>query len=618
MKRWKSLQMLFDLDRVYRGWAPPPDLKVSEWAAEFRRLSPEGSAEVGRWRNERTPYVVEIMDCVNDPTIERIVLKTSAQIGKTEFANNVVGYYAHQDPCSMLMVQPTESMAKSWVGERANPMFRDCPCFEGMLTEDNLMHKAFPGGFLAVGYAKSAASLASRPIRVLLLDEVDRYDLKVKDEGDPVNQAITRTKTFHNKKIIAVSTPKLKGSSRIDALYSETDQRIYLVLCPKCGDHSPLKWEDIKFDPGSPKDSAVWVCPKCTKEIEHRHKREMLRAGRWEAQQPFNGFAGFHINELYSPWVTWGEVAASYLSAKRTDETLQTWHNLSMGESYEPKTERVDSSTLSGLKEGYTSRLLPKGVLWLVAGVDTQADRFEVDVWGYGLGEELWHIETEIILGDPKNKSTQDSLDKYLLNKWPVDGYGDLELGAAFVDSGGNRTKSVYDYVRGKAGRKIFAIKGASSEDPFDRNVEVLKQGYSKKYRCSLVIVHVSKLKYQIYSQFKKAISVCNNDSLDSGGAGYVHFSSASDSEFFQSLSSEKLSRKTVNGRHRYFWEKEYERNERLDNVVYARAAFMQFKPDLKKIEQMREERVNKVVNSPEKKKKTATRSKRKNWATSF
>jgi len=398
---------------IRRAWVPPPDLTVSEWAAEKRILSPESSAETGRWRNERTPYAVGPMDAVTDSQVERITIKSAAQMLKTEFENNVAGYFIDQDPCPILMVQPTEGMGRSWVTERFDPMIRDCPCFSGKMIEDNKLHKTFVGGFLAVGWAKSAASLSSRPIRVLLLDEVDRYDLNIKSEGDPVNQAIKRTTTFHNRKIIAVSTPKLKGSSRIDALYAESDQRIYMVPCPNCNNFHFLKFDHLSFDSRAPLETTVWNCPSCAHPIDHLKKQGMVRDGEWLAQSDFVNHAGFHINELYSPWKTWGEVAADYLEAKKSEETYQTFVNLSLGESFEIKAEKVEPGTLESLKESYDHESIPEGVRWISAGVDTQVDRFEVDIWGFGLGEESWHIEKYVILGDPKREEVKVELDNF-------------------------------------------------------------------------------------------------------------------------------------------------------------------------------------------------------------
>lgn len=571
--------------RVFKTWKPPPTLTVSKWADEFRILS-SSSAEPGKWKNSRSPYMVEIMDALSDKRTTQIVMKTSAQIGKTELINNCIGYYMSQDPCSMLMVQPTQGMAESWVKERLNPMLDDCPIFKDLLTENNLTHKSFIGGFLAIGYAKSPSTLSSRPIRIVFFDEVDRYDLNINKEGDPINQGLSRTKTFTiDKKSILVSTPKIKGSSRIDILYNDTDQRIYKVPCPCCNDFHFLKFDDIKFNPTDPLD-AVWVCPSCANKVDHKHKKQMLTDGKWSSQQPFSGKAGFHINELYSPWVTWGEVAKSYLDAKKSEEIMQTWVNLSMGMSYEPKSQKIDRNTLASLKQDYDKNDLPSGILWISAGVDTQNDRFEVDIWGFGMGNESWHILTDIILGDPQDPSTRDNLDAFLFKKFKVNNRGELPISSAFIDSGGGRTKAVYDFVRGKSRRKIYAIKGASSSNPYDNEIEIYKQGWSKKYKTSLINLHVSKLKLQFYQALKKSLADEVSSQGENKGTNAVHFSKNCNTDFFKGIASEKLSRKTIAGKHLYFWEKTEDRNERLDCAIYARAALTYFKPDFKKLDQ--------------------------------
>lgn len=610
---------------IRKAWAPPPELSLSQWAAEKRYLSPESSAETGKWRNERTPYAVGVMDAVTDPRVERLTAMTAAQMLKTELLNNIVGYYIDQDPCPMLLVQPVENMGRSWVSERLNPMLRDSPCFAGKILEDNKLHKAFAGGFLAVGWAKSAPSLSGRPVRIVLFDEVDRYDLNVKKEGDPVRLGEKRAVTFHNRKIIDVSTPKLLGSSRIHALYGESDQRLYLLPCPNCNDFHFLRREHFTFDSRCPLETTHWNCPSCAQAIEHIKKRAMLADGVWKAQREFKNHAGFHINEFFSPWRTWGEIFDDFIEARKSEETLQTWVNLSEGLPFEPKAEKVEADTLEGLKEQYNSELLPKGVLWISAGIDTQVDRFEVDTWGFGIGEESWHVEKYVILGDPKNPETQDELDDYLTTHFTREDGHELPIKAAFIDSGGNRTSNVYDFCRGKAGRRIFPIKGASSSNPFDNTVEVVKQGRSKKYRCSLVIVHSAKIKKQLYDAFKATLAAAKDQEEESeiSGAGLVHFGRECDTEFFSQITAEKLIRKRVGNRTVYQWrhdptEGDYERNESLDTAVYARAALIQFKPDLQKMSEKDREKQGKKKESAQKTKKKRQRSKRSSWATSY
>ena len=193
-------------------WKSPPTLTVSEWADEHRRLSPESSAEPGRWRTSRAEYQREIMDTVADATIETIVIMSSAQVGKTEIINNIVGYYIDQDPSPMMVLQPTVEMAKTWSHDRLAPMVRDTPCLKELIADNKsrassntLFHKSFPGGHITMTGANSPTGLASRPIRVVCCDEVSRYPQSAGAEGDPVNLIRKRTTTFHNRKIILTS-----------------------------------------------------------------------------------------------------------------------------------------------------------------------------------------------------------------------------------------------------------------------------------------------------------------------------------------------------------------------------------------------------------------------------
>jgi len=220
---------------------PPPKLSVSAWADRYRQLSSESSSEAGRWSTSRAEYQRGMMDAVSDPEIENVVLMTGAQIGKTELINNVVGFHIHQDPAPMLVVQPTLEMAQTWSKDRLSPAIRDTPALSDKIKNprsrdsgNTTLHKVFPGGHVTACGANSPSSLASRPCRVILCDEVDRYPLSAGSEGDPVGLAKRRANTFWNRKIILVSTPTEKGASRIEQAYEESDKRKYYVPCPDC------------------------------------------------------------------------------------------------------------------------------------------------------------------------------------------------------------------------------------------------------------------------------------------------------------------------------------------------------------------------------------------------
>ena len=194
---------------VISTFAPPPDLTISEWSDEFRVLSPEDSAEPGQWFTSRAEYQRGIMDAVNNPSIEKIVFKKSAQVGATQIFNNIIGYFIDLDPCPILIVNPTREMAQAWSKDRLAPMLRDTPVLRGKVkearsrdSENTTLHKKFPGGHITAVGANSAAGLAMRPIRIVICDEVDRYPASAGVEGDPVSLAFKRSQTYWNRKLI--------------------------------------------------------------------------------------------------------------------------------------------------------------------------------------------------------------------------------------------------------------------------------------------------------------------------------------------------------------------------------------------------------------------------------
>ena len=255
MNQIQELQKIRGIIRqAFNCWKCPPKLTISQWADLYRYLSPEASAEPGKYKTSRAEYQRGIMDAFSDPQVTRIVVMSSAQVGKTEILNNIVGYYIDQDPSTILNLQPTLEMAQTWSKDRLAPMVRDNPCLTKKVknskskdSDNTILHKLFPGGHITMVGANSPAGLASRPIRIVLCDEVDRYPVSAGAEGDPVNLAIKRTTTYWNKKIGLFSTPTIKGISRIEKAFAESDQRYYFVPCPHCGVYQRLRWGHVKY-----------------------------------------------------------------------------------------------------------------------------------------------------------------------------------------------------------------------------------------------------------------------------------------------------------------------------------------------------------------------------------
>jgi len=561
--------------RVFAMLKSPPELSMSEWADRYRRLSPEASAEFGSWNTSRAEYQRGIMDAISDPTIETIVVMSSAQVGKTEMTLNMIGYYVHNDPSPMLVIQPTLDMAQTFSRDRLAPMVRDTPVLTELIQDsksrssgNTILKKGFPGGHITMAGSNSPASLASRPVRLAIFDETDRFPVSAGTEGDPVMLASKRTNNFANRKIIMVSTPTIQGASRIETAYENSDRRVFKVPCPHCGEFQQLKWANVKFDKENP-SNAFYVCDECGVVIEHSHKAAMVRQGKWVATLKSGKVAGFHLSELYSPWRTWGNMAEDFLFAKKNRDTLQVWINTALGETFvEHEGDGLEYEYVYTKREEYEFDPLPEEVLVISAGVDVQGDRVEVELLGHGLNEETWSLGYYKVPGDPGLGTTWDALDDILSRKFNHPSGIQLSVAATCVDSGGHHTQAVYDYTRRHTNR--FAIKGASqSGKPL-----VGKPSRTNKGRVALYPIGTDAAKDLIYSRLK----------IDEFGSGYCHFPMSYDKDYFRGLCSEQKVRKFVKGVARMEWKKTRTRNEPLDLRVYAIAAFRLLNANMKAI----------------------------------
>ncbi len=456
---------------------PPPLLTLSEWSDRYRILSPPTAAETGPYHTDRVPYLREIMDALSEHSPwERVVVMKASQLGFTESGNNWVGYVIHHSPGPMLYVEPTLQLARDVSKERLAPMIAASPELSGLVAEaktrrgDNTtMGKAFPGGILTLTGANSAVGLRSRPVRFLFADEVDAYPPDAGGEGDPLDLALRRLATFEgSSKTYIVSTPTVRGLSRIERAFSESDQRVYLVPCPHCGEAQEITWESIHWPEGHPEQAAM-VCRRCGAEIDESHKGAMLAAGRWAPTTDDQGktlgdgrTAGYRISALYSPpgWYSWGSAARDFLAAREKGASaMQVWVNTVLGQLWDEGGVTIEPETLEGRAEQYEAEV-PRKVLVLTAGVDIQADRIELDVIGWGQGEESWAIEHQVLHGDPHLLDVWESLDQALQRTYAhADGYT-LPIACTCIDSG-HLARIVYGYVKTKAGRRIFAVKGS-------------------------------------------------------------------------------------------------------------------------------------------------------------
>ena len=566
-------------------WKAPPKLTVSQWADENRRLSPESSAEPGRWRTSRAEYQREIMDTVADARIETIVIMSSAQVGKTEIINNIVGYFIDQDPAPMMVLQPTVDMAKTWSHDRLAPMVRDTPALKSLIADNKsrassntLFHKSFPGGHITMTGANSPTGLASRPIRIVCCDEVSRYPQSAGAEGDPVNLIRKRTTTFHNRKIVLTSTPTLKGACRIEQEFSVSDRRYYEVPCPHCQHEQRLKWANVQWPEGKPQE-AVMVCVECGGVIEDKHKPKMIKNGKWVAELPGGKIAGFHLNELYSPWRTFADVAEDFAEAKKNPETLKTWVNTSLGETWEEAGESLSEHLLSERKENYAIDAIPPEVLLLTAGADIQKDRIEVSIVGWGLDQECWILDHVVIYGDPTQQKVWHELEEVLIKTY--DGH---RIAGAAIDSG-YLTEYVYQFTKPRSSRRVFAIKGqAGMGKPLTTKPKPVG-----RTRTPMYTVGVDTAKRTIYARLRLT-----------SGEGYIHFGVDFDDEYFQQLTAEKMVTKYRRGFPVMEFVKTRDRNEALDCLAYAYAALDNLNVKLAALAAKRKAKQNAVAVEPE------------------
>ena len=407
---------------------PPREITVSQWADENRVLTGGAAAERGQWRTR--PYQREPMDVLSPShPCRQVVVLSGAQILKTEVLLNFIGFIADVDPGPVLVVEPRTEDAKALSKDRVAPMFRATPALRGKIapvksrdSSNTTLHKVLANGagHITLTGAISPSGLAMRPIRYALLDEVDRYPASAGSEGDPVSLAIQRTAEFaHNKKIVMASTPTIRGISRIELAWQESDQRDYFVPCPKCGHFQVLVLGDgtgpgLVWPEGKPEEAA-YRCAGCQELIPHHQKAAMVERGEYRAQNPSSAIPGFRISQLISPKKAWGEIVVEFLAAKKSPETLKAFLNTVLAQLWEETHEvPTDAHALWNRCEPFEAEA-PDGVALITAGVDVQADRLELEIAGWGRDEESWSIAYHVIPGDVTRNEVWEHLEGLLL-----------------------------------------------------------------------------------------------------------------------------------------------------------------------------------------------------------
>lgn len=577
-----------EIERAWRdGLTPDPLLTVSEWSDRHRMLSSKASAEPGRWRTSRTPYLKDIMDCLSPTSpVERVVFMKAAQLGATEMGSNWIGYVIHHAPGPMMAVWPTVEMAKRNSKQRIDPLIEESAALAELIAParsrdsgNTILAKEFRGGVLVMTGANSAVGLRSMPVRYLFLDEVDGYPLDVEGEGDAISLAEARTRTFARRKIFIVSTPTISGASAIEREYEASDQRRYFVPCPHCKHPQWLRFEQLRWDKGQP-ETAAYVCESCGTAIAEHHKTWMLERGEWRAMAE-GKTAGFHLSSLYSPvgWRAWRDIAAAWEAAVNKESgsaaAIKTFKNTELGETWVEEGEAPDWQRLLERREDYRIGSVPSGGLLLTAGADVQKDRLEVSVWAFGRGKESWLVEHRVLMGDTARDTMWKALAAMLAEQWTHACGAQMPLARLALDTG-FATQEAYAFVRACHDPRVMAVKGVARGAALigtPTAVDMTQGG--KKLRRGIKVYSVAGgiAKLELYNNLRKTPEVAEDGVAIRYPTGFVHLPKL-DAEYLQQLCAEQLiTRRDRNGFPVREWQKMRERNEALDCYVYARAA---------------------------------------------
>jgi phage terminase large subunit GpA-like protein len=558
--------------RVLSKMAPPPKMTVSEWADEYRRLSAESSASPGRWRTDVVPYLKEPMDMIGRPGVREVVMMTSAQIGKSSFVENVVGYFMSQDPCPILHVSPTLSSMKMFSKERLAPMIRDTPVLTRLVkdarsrdSENTIETKKFPGGNLAMVGSNAPSGLASRPVRVVVADEVDRFERSAGTEGDPLKLAIKRTTTFWNRVILYVSTPGNKGESRIEESYDRSDMRQLWCPCPDCGELQTLTWSQVQWRDHDP-ETAFYECRECHSVWNDVQRKAAVRKGEWRAQKPFNGVVGYHLSQIYSPFARLADGVRDFLESKSNPELLKVWTNTFLGETWEQTGQRLEWSDVAENREFWNTGEVPEDVTLITVGADMQDDRAEIEWVGWGNDHKTWSLKYQKVYGDPSTPEFWAELRSTMVQTFVHPLFGEIAPRLICMDSGGHYTHEVYKFSTSVP--RCVPIRGVPGAG---------KPLAGKPSKANLGGVQV----FNIGVDTGKELVAARMKIKSPEHPGYCAFPADRDDDYFRGLTAEKLMTRFVKGFKKQEWVKVRPRNEPFDCRVYATAALEMLQVDL-------------------------------------
>jgi len=569
-----SQQMIKLTREVLTLLRPPPKLTLSEWA-ERNFVLADGSARPGRFR--LWPFQREWLDAIGDPVYERVTVVKPTRVGYTKCLVAGIAATAETDPCSMILLVPTDDDARGIAVDEIEPAFEQSPALAGLLRHGRIdgrntltVKSIIGGGSLKILAARSPRNLRRHDAKKLFVDEED--GMEVTSEGDPIMLAEKRTLAHPDRKIVRGSTPTDELSSSINRAYQESDQRVFECPCPHCGSFFELMWEHIVWPVDDP-DKAACACPHCNELIEERFKTSMVAAGAergWRRQRPdVLGHAGFRLNTLISPLANarWSKLVEEFLRAKRSGPAeMQVFVNTTLGRVWKQTIDDVEPEGLAarvedfGLKEGR----FPADVFAVTAGVDTQPDRFEVTFWGWN-ETQAFALGAFVVWGSPNESSTQAELDALLRTTWLHPNGWRIGIDAVAIDSGGHNTQAVYDFCAPRFSRRVYAIIGRGGAR------RIWEPSKRRKSAVRLVIVGIDQVKTEILQRLP--LPALNEQKQPTPGA--IRLSRDLPEEWFDQIVGERRAVRYVHNRAviEFRPRKSGQRVEALDCSVYAFAA---------------------------------------------
>lgn len=599
---WGSAELEKTVGRGLSTFGVPEPMSLEEWSRKHFYLSKESSYVEQSW----TPWCFQraILACISSDDIRAIDFKKSARVGYTKMLLAAIGYFAEHKRRNQVLWQPTDGDSDEFVKTELDTMLRDVkvmakamPAHISRHKDNTLAQKKFLGCLLHTRGGTAARAYRRISVDVALLDELDAFDRDIEKEGSPDALAAKRVEGATFPKIITGSTPKLQGFSLIDDRFNAADERFsYAIPCPECGGFHPLAWgkkdDDTGFrwvdgDPATVRH----LCPHCSSLIDQGQFLAVADQGRWQnkdgsitidengifrnaagAQIPALPHIAFHVWTAYSPLVSWStlvdEFLTAYAKAQAGDITLlKTFTNTTLGEVWAVEQEKTDADQLKERGEPYKLGTVPCGCLQLLAGCDTQDNRIEVTVRGYGRGCETWHVDHQIFYGSPSEDQVWQDVAEYLFEReFPHAAGSKLKIHASGIDTGGHHTQAVYSFVDEHAGRghRIFALKGRSGREKHIKDgagkVEIDSRGKKRKRSLILWQVGTNMAKDLLYGRLQ----------IERPGPGYMHFSTDATSEYFAQMAGEaRVERATAGGKESR-WTALRKRVEAWDCTVYA------------------------------------------------